>query len=174
MSFKDMFGDFQLKNTELLSLADFAYEVCVTTCKEQSAGTTMGLDEHAIKRQAQYIENARARLAGIKDRPLPDLPATHPILFDRTYVEPDMITSEGSNTPLNTDAAACAKSWHIVCYELVKSNSAGLGGGMTSYDAARCEQNITAIEQFLDAIAKAADVDFPETADPAAVPKKKK
>lgn len=62
----------------------------------------------------------------------------------------------------------------MVAYEMLKSNSAGLGGGMTSFDGTRARQNVTAIEQFLMAIESAADVDFPETAAPAATVGKKK
>ena len=172
MAFEDLFGTFEYKNTELGSVADFSYEVCVTTAREQSSGTTMGLDQHAMGRQRQYIENARARLDGLIERPIPDLPAVHPLLFSTVQVSPEMISVDGK--PLNSDAFAVAQMWQMVSFELLKSNSAGLGGGMTSFDGERARQNVTAIEQFLSAIESAADVDFPETAAPAATVGKKK
>jgi len=171
MPFSELFGTFEYKNTELGSLADFCYECCWTTAVEQSAGTTMGLDEHAMTRQRQYLQNARDRLAGLRDRPLPDLPAVHPMLFSTTLEEPSMISVDGK--PLNTDAAATSQMWIMISYELLKSNSAGLGGGLTSFDASRCENNIASVEQFLLSVESAASVDFPETAAPAAVPGKR-
>jgi len=168
MAFEDLFGDFEYKNTELGSLADFSYEVCVTTAREQSAGTTMGLDQHAMGRQRAYIQNARDRLAGLAGRPMPDLPAVHPMTFMTTQVPPELISVDGK--PLNTDAVAVAQMWQMLSYELLKSNSAGLGGGMTVFDANRCAQNISSVEQFLIAIEEAGDVDFPETASPEAKP----
>lgn len=172
MAFEDLFGTFEYKNTELGSVSDFAYEVCVTTAREQSAGTTMGLDAHAMGRQRQYIANARQRLDGLINRPIPDLPAVHPLLFNTVQEAPEMVSVDGK--PLNSDAFAVAQMWQMLSFEMLRSNSAGLGGGMTSFDGARAHQNVTAIEQFLEAIESAADVDFPETAAPEATVGKKK
>lgn len=172
MAFEDLFGTFEYKNTELGSVAEFSHEVCVTTAREQSAGSTMGLDEHAMKRQRQYITNIRARLDGLIDRPIPDLPASHPLLYSTVQTAPETITVD--DKPLNSDAFAVSQMWQLVSFEMLKSNSAGMGGGMTSFDGIRARQNVTAIEQFLAAIEAAADVDFPETAAPAATVGKKK
>lgn len=170
--FSDLFGTFEHKNTELGTLADFANEVAITTALEQSAGTTMGLNAHAFGRQVQYLENATARLAALANAPLPDLPATHPMTFETVHIEPELISVDGE--PLNKDAKALCQMWQIFAYEMLKSNSAGLGGGVTSFDNTRATQNLAAIEQFVAALNAAADVDFPETAAPAAKPGSKK
>jgi len=168
-----LFGVFTVKNVELLSLADFMFEACCNTAAEQSAGMTTGLNAHAIKRQAGWIDSARARLIAVADHPQPDMPASHPITYDREFKMPDMILVDGQ--ALNTDAEAIATSWQLICYELMKSNSGGLGGGMSAFDADRCEQNIASVEQLVAAIASTSQtVDFPETSDPAALPGSRK
>lgn len=167
MPYEDLYGVYPVKNVELKSVAEFAYEVAYTVSSEQSAGATMGLDEHAMGRQRQYLENVRARVTALADRPIPDLPATHPILFncDLSAMPPSMGVA---GKTLNSDAEAVATLWMQFAYELVKSNSAGLGGGLTSFDAKRAVQNVDAIDQFLASIEAAAEVDFPETAAPEA------
>lgn len=168
MAFSELFGTFEVKNTELAALAQFAHECAVTTAKEQSGGSTMGLNEHAMRRQRQYIENIRARIKSILGRPIPDLPVVHPMNFTVEWSEPELISVDGK--PLNSDAKAVAQTWQIIAYELIKSNSAGMGGGLTSFDGERANNNVGAVEQFLAAIEQAADVDFPETAAPEAQP----
>lgn len=168
MGFSELFGTFEHKNTELGTLADFANECAITTAREQSAGTTMGLNDHAFERQVQYLKNAADRVKALEDAPVPDLPAVHPMTFHTEHKEPQLISSEGDT--LNKDAQALCQMWQIVAYELLKSNSAGLGGGATSFDIARVRQNLGAIEQFVGTLNAAASVDFPETADPTAKP----
>jgi hypothetical protein len=164
MGFSDLFGTFTHKNTELATLADFGNEAAINTAREQSGGSTMGINEHAFNRQAQYLQNAKERLDALANAPIPDLPATHPMTFETTHIEPDLITVD--EIPLNKDTKALCQMWQVFAYELLKSNSAGIGGGAHSFDVARANQNLGAIEQFVGALNAATDVDMPETAHP--------
>jgi len=167
MAFEDLFGTWTVKNQELKSVADFANECAVNTAKEQSAGMTIGLNEHAMTRQAGWIKNIASRVESLAQRPIPDLPATHPVGFEVDHApSPELITVDGKD--LNSDATAVCSMWQTIAYELVKSNSAGLGGGLTSFDATRTRSNVASLEQFLLAVQDAGDVDFPETAAPEA------
>ncbi len=165
--FSDLFGTFQHKNTELATLADFGSEAGYNTANEQSGGSTIGINEHAFNRQVQYLQNATERLKALADAPIPDLPASHPMIYETTHIEPDLITVDG--IPLNKDTKALCQMWQIFAYELLKSNSAGIGGGAHSFDVTRATQNLGAIEQFVGALNAATDVDMPETAAPDAV-----
>ncbi len=169
--FGDLFGTFVHKNTELATVADFGHEAGVNTAREQSGGSTMGINEHAFERQAQYLQNAGERLDALEATPIPDLPAVHPMTFETVQSEPDLITVDG--IPLNKDTKALCQMWQMFSYELLKSNSAGVGGGAHSFDIARARQNLGAIEQFVAALNSATDVDMPETAAPSATLSKK-
>jgi len=162
-----LFEPQDVKNVELISLALFCNEVAVTSAREQSAGSTMGLTEHAQRRQAQYISNVRTRLDNLAKQPIPDLPASHPEAYECKFEKPEELLGK-TGVALNSDASTVAQMWQLIAYELVKSNSAGLGGGLTSFDSSRAEQNVAAVEQFLIGVSEAADVDFPETAEPGA------
>lgn len=164
--FSDLFGIFTHKNTELASVADFGHEAGVNTAREQSGGSTMGINQHAFDRQAQYLQNATERLDALEATPIPDLPAVHPMTFETTHIEPDLITVD--DIPLNKDTKALCQMWQMFAYELLHSNSAGVGGGAHKFDIIRARQNLGAIEQFVAALNSATDVDMPETAAPAA------
>jgi hypothetical protein len=165
--FSDLFGTFPVRNAELRSVADFCNEAAWNTADEPSAGLTIGLDEHAIKRQRGWLQNANDRADAIKSRPVPDLPTTANIKYDCQYNEvPSLKAKDGK--AINGDSEALVIMWQTVAYELAHSNSAAIGGGTIPADADRLLANLGAIEQFLDSIEKASVVDFPLTAAPEA------
>lgn len=168
MAFEDLWKVFNVKNSELKFVADFAHKCAVNTMREQSAGLSVGMTTHALERQATWITNCRARLAALNEHPIPDLPAVHPTEFVCDYSEvPEIITAAGGQ-PLNSDVLAVATAWSTFFNEFCRSNSAGLAGGMLEFDYKRAEQNLDSIMQVLDSITRASSVDFPETAEPEA------
>lgn len=175
MAFQDLFGIFPVRNAELRSLADFCNEAAWNSADEPSAGLAIGLDEHAIKRSRGWLKNAQERASALAERPVPDLPATVAVKYDCKYDEVPALKSIDDKA-VNGDSEALCIMWQTVAYELAHSNSAAIGGGLTSADAARLVSNLNAIDQFLDSIEAAVDVDFPMTAAPeaTAAPLKKK
>lgn len=168
MAFSDLFGTFPVRNAELRSVADFCNEAAWNTAEEPSAGLTIGLDEHAIKRQRGWLKNVRERAVALAERPIPDLPGTVAIKYDCQYGDvPQMKTKDGK--AVNGDTEALCIMWQTVAYELVRSNSAAIGGGLIAPDSERLNANITALEQFLDSVEQATLVDFPMSAAPEAV-----
>jgi len=172
MGYNELFRTFEYKNSELGSVANFAYEAAVNTAEEQSAGMTTGLDEHAQRRQIGWLDHISARIDGVASRPTPDLPATHPNLYKQEHVAPETITVDG--IPLNHDTLTMSQMWQILANELLSSNSAGLGGGMHEPDADRAVNIVESMRQFLASLSGAPAVDFPETAAPAATKSKRK
>lgn len=162
---------YQVKNAEIAWVAEFFYRCMVNTLKEQSSGLSTGMTVHAFARQAQWLIAARARLSAL-DHPIPDLPVTHPepTVCDFSVV-PDVLTDEAGRA-VSSDCVAIATSWAACFAEACGSNSAGIAGGMLSFDLKRTTNNLAAVEQLLNAIALSSDVDFPETAAPEATPQK--
>lgn len=171
MGYAELFGTMKYKNTEVGFVAATAYEAACNTAEEPSGGMTTGLDEHAMARQRGYVAHIRAILDGAIMRPVPDLPFTHPNMYEQVFTAPSMITVDG--VPLNQSTLALSQQWQILCNELLGSNSAGMGGGVLAADADRFVNIVAALEQFLDSLEAAPSPDFPETAAPSALRTKK-
>jgi hypothetical protein len=172
MPFEDLFTKYEVKNTELKGLAEFCHEAAVNTAKEQSASLAIGLDMHAVVRQENWLAVAKLRAKALADHPIPDLPATHPMMLtcDLSVVPQFPLDSDGR--VINGDCEQMMVAWMRVAVELLRSNSAGLGGGMLGFDIKRLNSNLDAIGQLLPglSIEESGEVDFPETAHPEAVP----
>jgi len=172
MPFADLFGPRQYKNPEVFLLATTAHEAARNTAGEASASLTVGLNEHAITRCRDWVSRFSGLLEAVHNQPAPDYTKVHPILLDTEWYEPEMpVDSNGE--PLNQTTYTLLTKWQIIADELIKSNSAGLGGGMSDADYIRAKNNVDALSQLLDAIEAAGDTDFPETAEPAAPQGKK-
>ena len=78
MAFEDLFIVYPNKNVELRMLAAKAYEYGRNAAFEQSAAMSIGVNDHAIKRNRLYVSDFQDRLDSIHNRPVPDLPYTHP------------------------------------------------------------------------------------------------
>jgi hypothetical protein len=128
---------------------------------------TIGLDEHAIKRMRGWLKNANERAEALSERPIPDLPTTAAIKYDCQYAEVPVLKSKDGKA-INGDSEALCIMWQTVAFELAKSNSAAIGGGLTEPDSIRLVANLAAIDQFLGSIEAASEVDFPMTAAPEA------
>lgn len=169
MAFSDLFQVYPNRNSELRTLAKMLYEFGKTIAREPSAAHTNGLDEHALNRQRSYVTKAKAKVAALEARPIPDLPGTHPtdlpIDLSVQYVTFKTAT-DGSEVPLNEETQLLAEKWMIAAVEVAKSNSAAMAGSLVSFDAARAQNNIDVIEKMLDEIESAPFVDLPETAEP--------
>lgn len=172
MPFSDFFGPRQYKNPEVFLLAATAHEACANTAGEASASLTVGLNPHAITRCRDWIARFSGLLEAVHNQPAPDYTKVHPILLNVAWQEPSMPVDQFGE-PLNQTTYTMMTKWQIIADELIKSNSAGLGGGMSDADYRRAKNNVDALEQLLNAIEASGDTDFPETADPAAPEGKK-
>lgn len=172
MAFADLFKKYPNKNKELRSIAKTCYEFGKTIAKEPSAGHTHGLDSHALLRQRQYVEHAKAMIAALAAKPIPDLPASHPTTFpvelSQVYLQ-FVGTAEGEHMPINEATQLLAESWMTVAVELAKSNSAGLAGSLADFDAIRADNNVNAISKLLDEVEDRPMLDLPETSVPEAI-----
>lgn len=175
MAFEELFKIYPNKNVELRAVAKVAYEFGKNIAQEPSAGMSIGLDEHAIKRQTTYIEVAKGYVEALHQRPVPDMPYVHPCRFDIDISEPyKQFTRD--DIPINEDTQLLAQYWMILAVELAASQSAGLAGSLIKPDYERVINHIAVIAQFLEEMATRQTPDLPETAFPEAmleVPTKK-
>lgn len=171
MAINELHREYPNKNAELRSVAKQTYEFGQTIAREASSGHTNGLDTHAITRQRSYIEHTKGLIDALNAKPIPDLPATNPtqlpIDFSVPYVY-TVIDLEGNEVPMNEACQILAEKWLIISCELAMSNSAGLGGSLTSHDYTRAVNNVAALEQLLSEWEARPFLDLPETADPGA------
>jgi hypothetical protein len=162
-----LFKVYANKNMEVRMLAYKAFEYGRNAAFEQSAGMSIGIDDHAIVRQRRYVEDFNDRLDSIHARPNPDLPYVHPTRFDIDLTERyQEFTKDG--LALNEDTELLAAYWLAVAVSLAASQSAGSGGSLIDADYNRVKEQIAVISKFLDETEKRPIPDIPETAYPAA------
>ena len=175
MAFEELFKEYPNKNAELRAVAKVAYEFGKNIAQEPSAGMSIGLDEHAIKRQKTYIEAMVGYIEALHKRPIPDMPYVHPTRFDIDLSEAyKQFTKDG--LPINEDTQLLAQYWMFIAVELAASQSAGLAGSLIDPDYERVTNHLGVISQFLTEMEVRKTPDLPETAFPAAmleVPAKK-
>lgn len=168
MAFEELFKVYPNKNAELRAASKVAYEFGANIAQEPSAGMSIGLDEHAIKRQRTYVKTFQGYIDALHDRPIPDMPYVHPVRFDIDLTEPyKQFTKDG--LPLNEDTELLAQYWMICAVELAASQSAGLAGSLINPDYERVANHLGVISQFLDEMETRETPDVPETAFPGAV-----
>jgi hypothetical protein len=169
MAFEDLFGIYPNRNAELRSLAKQAYEFGKTIAKEPSAALSSGLDEHALKRQKSYIDYAKGMVDALHAKPLPDMPATHPVNLDINLTDPyvTFTTSVGGQAvPLNEATQLIAEYWMITAVELAKSNSASVAGSLIEFDWVRAVNNLDTLDKLINEMTERPILDLPETAEP--------
>jgi len=167
MAFEDLFKVYPNKNVEGRTVAKAAYEFGRNIASEPSAGMSIGLDEHAIKRQRQYIAAMRGYLKAFNERPIPDMPYTHPERFDIDLSDKYLqFTKDG--IPINEDTELLGQYWMILAVNVAASQSAGLAGSLIAADMERCTNLVDTIEQFVNEMETRVTPDLPETAFPAA------
>ena len=174
MGYEEFFVKQEVKNTELKGVASFIHKCAVNSGLSQSSGLNHGLDPNTVVKQAGYIAASKARLEALRDRPFPDLPQSHPIqVMCDVSNEPPIVRGTSGNV-VNDDVLAVTIGWQRIAFELVRSNSAGQPGSMTSFDYERTVKNIDALEQLIATFdEEVMGVDFSETTDPAAKPSRK-
>lgn len=163
----DLFKVYPNKNIEVRMLAYKAFEYGRNAAYEQSAGMSIGIDDHAIARQRRYVEDFNNRLDSIHARPNPDLPHVHPTRFDIDLTERyEEFTKDG--LAFNEDTELLAAYWLGIAVSLAASQSAGAGGSLIDADYYRIKEQVAVISKFLDETEKRPIPDIPETAYPAA------
>jgi len=160
------------RNIGLRACAKTCFEFGQTIAREPSAAHSNGLDEHAIKRQRQYIQKARDVIERLHAKPIPDRPGSHPtqvpINLSEEYIY-FTLSVDDQEVPLNESTQELAENWLIVAVELAKSQSAALAGSLVEYDYVRAINNIDVIEQLVDEIAARDIIDLPETGTPGSI-----
>ena len=169
MAFADLFGVYPNRNAELRSLAKTCYEFGKTIAKEPSASLSQGLDIHALKRQQSYIDYAKGMVTALNAKPIPDMPATHPVTLDINLSDPYItftVNVGGSQVPINESTQLLSEYWMITAVELAKSNSASLAGSLVQFDYERAMNNLLTLEKLVTEMTSRPILDLPETSDP--------
>lgn len=167
MAFEELFKVYPNKNAELLSAAKKAYEFGKNIAQEPSAGASMGLDEHALKRQESYVVHMLNIVDVLHKRPIPDQPYVHPTRFDIDLSDPyKQFTRDGQ--PINEDTELLAHYWMILAVELAASQSAGMAGSLLPADYDRVFNHLGVINQYISEMGERPAPDVPETAFPGA------
>jgi len=169
MAINDLHKTYPNRNIGLRSAAKQCFEFGQTIAREPSAAHSNGLDEHAIKRQRQYIQKARDVVERLHARPIPDRPASHPTQMPINLSVPYIyftVSLNDSEVPMNEATQELAENWLTMAVELAKSQSAGIAGSLVEFDYTRAVNNLLVLEQLVDEIAARPTVDLPETSDP--------
>lgn len=159
------------RNGELRTVVKQCFEFGRTIAKEPSAAHSSGMDEHAIRRQRQYVDHAENMVDALNAKPIPDLPVSHdPLKNIDLSIEYDYFTEdlEGNLVPLNDYTQLLAENWLSFCAELAASQSAAIAGSLVEYDYERAVNNLAAITKLLNEIEERPTLDLPETALPGA------
>jgi hypothetical protein len=167
MAFVELFKVYANKNVELEAVTKQCYEFGQNIAQEPSAGMSMGLDEHALGRQRQYVARARYVVEALHARPIPDMPYTHPTRFDVDLSE-EYLQFTKDEIPINEDTEYLARQWMQLAVTLVGGQSAGIAGSLIDPDYTRAVNILAVIEQYLDEVAVRPIPDVPETAFPEA------
>jgi len=169
MAFEDLFGIYPNRNAELRSVARQAYEFGKTIAKEPSASLATGLDDHALKRQKSYIDYMNGMVDALNAKPLPDMPATHPVNLDINLSDAYVTFTTnvgGAQVPINEATQLISEYWMILAVELAKSNSASVAGSLIEFDYQRAKNNISTLDKLIAEMTARPILDLPETAEP--------
>ena len=169
MAINDLHQIYPNRNIGLRSAAKQCFEFGLTIAREPSAAHSNGLDEHAIKRQKQYIQKARDVVERLHAKPIPDRPGTHPTQMPIDFSVPYVYFTEdlnGNKVPINEATQELAENWLTLAVELARSQSAAMAGSLVEFDYERAINNVAVLEELVDEIASRPMVDLPETALP--------
>lgn len=156
-----------MKNIELRAIVRLCHELGAGIAQEPSAGMSIGLDEHALKRQRQYIMRVLGMVESVHEKPIPDAPRIHPTEFPADLTKL-FAQFTADNLAINKDTELLSTYWMTIAVEMALSQSATLAGSMTDADYTRAKTNLGVITQYLDELEKAVPLDIPETAHPEA------
>jgi hypothetical protein len=163
----DLFRVYPNKNIEIRMLASKAFEYGRNAALEQSAGMSIGIDQHAIERQTLYVSDFNSRVDSIHAQPTPDLPHVHPTRFDVDLSDKyQQFTKDG--LPINEDTQLLATYWLAVAVTLASCMSAGMPGGLIDADYNRIKAQMGVVSKFLVETAKRPIPDIPATSFPQA------
>lgn len=168
-NFEELFRTYPNRNAGLRAVAKQAYEFGFTVAREADAALSSGMHEHAIKRQRSYLDYTQTLVDALHARPIPDLPATHPVRFDVNLTEVyEQFTMDksGERVPLNEQTELLAIYWMLTAVELAKSQSASMAGSLTVFDFERASNNIATMRKMLDEMTSLPVLDLPETSEP--------
>ena len=170
MPFSDLFKQYPNRNAELRSIVMQCYEFGKTVAKEPSASLSSGIDIHAITRQRSYIEYVKKLVDAIYAKPIPDLPASHPLDLPIDMEDPyvTFTTDVGGNqVPLNEQTQLLAEYWMITAVEMAKSQSASIAGSFVKFDWIRTKNNLEVMSKLLNEMTYPEPIlDLPETSEP--------
>lgn len=167
--FNALFKIYACKNPELTMVSRQLFEYGKTIAKEPSAALSSGLDEHAIKRQNNYVARCVSLVDALAAKPQPDMPASHPTNFPANLTPPYQTFVEdisGELVPINEMTLLLSQMWMTGAVELILSQSANLAGSLTEFDHQRAQNNLGALKKLLDEMAAAPPIDLPETSIP--------
>ena len=171
MAFEDLFQEYPNRNPELRMIAKMAYEFGRNIAESPSAAATIGVLDHEIKRQDQYVKRMQDLCESLHAKPIPDKPQVHatgyPINLTETY---PMFQTDvaGEEVPLNEFTELIAIKWMEFAVELAMSNSASVPGGLIDHDHVRAQNNLAVLAKLMDEFRERPMLDAPETAEPGA------
>ena len=171
MSINDLHREYPNKNPELRAVSRQCYEYGLTVAQSPSANHSSALDEHDLRRQRQYVDQARDMIQALYDKPRPDRPISHnlqkpiDLSVEYKYWVEDL---EGNEVALNEYTSLLAENWLMLAAGMAKSQSASLAGSMEEFDYNRAMTNLDELSQLLDEMEKRPSMDLPETALPEA------
>lgn len=169
MALKELFIIYPNRNSELRTCAKTMFEFGKTIAREPSAAHSNGLDTHALGRQKSYVDYAKAMVASLNAKPIPDNPATHPTQLPIDFTEEYFtftVDINGNNVPLNEVTQLLAEKWLMTSVELAKSQSASMAGSLVEFDFNRAENNLSTISKLIQEIEARPFLDLPETSEP--------
>ncbi len=171
MAFADLFLVYPNRNKELRMLAKKAYEFGRNVAAEPTANLSMGILDHTILRQKEYVARTRELVEALAARPIPDAVLTHPVDYDIDLTElyPTYKSAlGGGDRPLNEDSQLLMEAWMELAVTVSRSQSASVGGGMINHDKARVVEQLDVLDKYLAEMEKRPILDVPETAEPGA------
>ena len=171
MAFADLFQIYPNYNPELRMIAKVAYEYGRNIAESPSAAATIGVLDHEIKRQDQYISRMNDMVDSLHDKPIPDKPQVHATGYDiHLDEEYPMFQTDvnGNEVPLNEFTELVAIKWMEFAVELAMSNSAAIPGGLIDFDHIRARNNLAVLGKLMDEFRNRPMIDVPETAEPGA------
>ena len=160
--FAEFFKEYPNSNAELKTIAKACHDFGMETCKEQTAAMGIGVNDHAIARQRQYVQYVSEMLDAVFARPVPDKPYTHPsvLLIDLSERFPQFV--DDSDTVVNESTQLLATMWMELAVSCSMSQSNKLAGSMIEYDYNRAKEQVVVISKYVEELAKRPIPDIPE------------
>ncbi len=171
MAFSDLFKEYPNRNKELRMVAKKAFEFGRNVAAEPTANLSIGILDHTIARQKEYVSRTKDLVESLFNKPIPDAVATHPTDYpiDLTVLYPTFKSAlGGGESPINEDSELLMEAWMELAVTLANSQSASVGGGMISHDRTRAIEQLNVLDKYLVEMEKRPILDVPETAEPGA------